>query len=116
MREKILSALARHLPLLIKEGEIIQFHQGQVIFYEDHEPYGIYQLRSGKIKITSEKKTCSLEEQILDTPHGKIFGLFPLLRKLPSCCTGTAETDCEVIFFSKTLLQPLLDEIGPGKS
>jgi len=112
MRDKIISALEDHLSSLSKQGELIKFHKGQVLFYEDHEPYGIYQVRSGKIKITSDKESCPIEEQLLDTTKGKIIGLYPLLQGVPSCCTGTAETDCEVIFISKTLLQPLLEEIA----
>lgn len=109
-KDTVLSELENQLPNLLSRGELIQFHRGQILFYQDHEPYGIYLIRSGKIKVSSNGENCE-KSQVLNSSQGEIIGLDPLIQGTPFCCTGVAETECEVIFIPKTVLLALLEQL-----
>ncbi len=94
---------------LVCKGQALSFRKGQVLFYEGHIPYGIYLVRSGIIAISSKQEECP-PEVAGKIPQGEIYGLDAILQKHPFCCTGTAQTDCEAIFISRNLLEPMLKQ------
>ena len=106
-REKLLSALQTHWKELIKEGQVTQFHEGQVLFYEGHMPYGLFILLKGNVTFTKDGSP-SPDDHRWSSPKGVIIGMEPFLNQSPYCCTGTAQQDCRAIFISKTLLAPLM--------
>lgn len=110
MKKWIISYLSTQWPNLIDQATQLHFRRGQILFYEDHQPYGLLVVFSGKIKLDCNKKRMRTEE-IYQMPQGLLIGIPPLLEISAYCCTGIALTDCEVIFISKTSLAPFLDKV-----
>ena len=45
----------KYLANLVHAEERINYKSGQVLFYEGHQPYGIYVLRKGRIRLFKKK-------------------------------------------------------------
>ncbi|MDO8519158.1 MAG: cyclic nucleotide-binding domain-containing protein [Deltaproteobacteria bacterium] len=80
------------------------FHKGQSIFYEGHNPYGIFVLSSGNVRFVSSQK-CGTDH-VWQSPSGKVLGLKFFFEDRPYCCDCIAKGECEVVFISKTQLEP----------
>jgi CRP-like cAMP-binding protein len=109
LEREILSKLRNRWEGLLAEGQKMSFQKGQTLFYEGHAPYGLFVLKSGKIRFERHSKACP-EEHIWQSPEGKAIGLAHAIKKTPFCCTGVAVTSCAVVFISKTQLEGLLDK------
>lgn len=105
----------QQLAALLEQGETVRFSKGQVLFYEGHEPYGIWVVRSGKVKVVSSGLRCTAEA-VWHSRAGDILGMWPLYRGRPFCCTGTAQTRCELVFISKSLVEDFLRSLFGEKS
>ena len=87
-----------HFRKWVKEGELLHFKKGQVLFYEGHLPFGFFLLNKGTV---------------LPPPmEDKTLGLLHLLSGTPYCSTCTAASDIEVLFFPKTLV---FSHLAPSK-
>lgn len=108
MNETIFSSLKSHWDRLLQEGQKVSFRKGQVLFYEGHSPYGIFVVKSGKVRFSRGDHPCTLDH-FWQSPRGKVIGVdhFP---ETPFCCTCTAVNDCQMLFISKTQLAPCLPE------
>jgi CRP-like cAMP-binding protein len=122
MNDKILTAMEQAWETLIGEGKKLAFKKGQVLFYEGHEPYGVFVLEKGAViynrknengddivlscEDDSHDKICR-EHLVQSLSKGRVLGLGPFLKDQPFCCTCQANDDCEVIFISKTQLASL---------
>ena len=96
----------------------IKYHPGQVIFYHGHKPYGVYWVKSGKILLKhSPSRECPDEtpEMLLSRPEGHVFGVQEICEDIPHCCTCTAESECEVVFVSKSRITDYFNKLRKGK-
>src|SRR5436305_1198115 len=83
------------------------FKPGQVLFYEGHQPYGLFILIDGTIEIElTEKKVERINA-------GAILGINSFMKF--SAYTGTAKaiTPCKVNFLSKSTYQELVSDSYP---
>ncbi len=104
-------ALREHWSDLIQRGEVLHFHPGQVLCYEDHAPYGLFVIKQGVVECQRGGKPCT-ESHFWQSPDGKqVIGIHHLAEGAILCCTCTATSDCEVLFLSKSEILPLLQ--GP---
>ena len=111
MKQETLSHLSKDWDKLILEGKKMAYKKGQVLFYEGHEPYGIFALDTGTV--TFVRKT-DQGEDVVDVLCGeahtnsvsrwRVLGLSVLIDGTTYCCTCTASEDCKVVFISKTQL------------
>ncbi len=108
MNESLFSSLQKHWAEITDRGQALTFRQGQTLFYEGHDPCGVFVVCSGQVKLSSSGAPCRRE--LWESPSGKVMGLFHLFSGSPFCCTGVAKTDCEVLFISKTQLMPFLSQ------
>ncbi len=91
---------------LLSSAQHLHFHKGQVIYYEGHTPYGIYWIQEGAVRF-SRQSPCE-EEHALQLPgyvRDHWLGFREFLANEGHCCTCIADTDCEVLFVNRTLLQ-----------
>lgn len=105
--EDILASLTNRWDELLRGGQELEFHEGQVLFYEGHVPYGAFVLLEGDVEFRREGIPSDKSHRI-KSPNGEIIGLGVIAGEAPYCCTCTATGDCRVIFISKTQLLPLL--------
>ncbi len=96
---------------LIRGGQALTFRKGQVLFYEGHIPYGVFVIESGKVRFQTGNKTCS-DDHLKESRQGKVLGLKHFRTEAPFCCTCVCETDCQLIFISKTQLMETLSAAG----
>ncbi len=108
------SILRKRWKDIVALGEALTFRAGQVLFYEGHEPYGIFVILSGLVEEVNSGKDCGRE--FWSSPQGQVLGLSHILNGSPLCCTAVAATDCEVLFIPKTLLEPYFQQGIPGAS
>lgn len=105
MNASVLETLSNQWDDLLKQGQVMTFRKGQVIFYEGHQLYGIFVLQEGDVKFSQR------EEPAVDS-HRSLFrdedviGMDLFFNEAPSCCTCTAAKDCRVTLLSKTQLLP----------
>jgi cAMP-binding proteins - catabolite gene activator and regulatory subunit of cAMP-dependent protein kinases len=107
MDENILAALMNQWEALFRAGQPLLFRKGQVFFYQGHHPCGLFVLREGRVDFSGDNCHREKEHQ-WDSPNGVALGLNPFFDDSPSCCTCTANENCQVIFISKTQLIPFL--------
>lgn len=104
MDEKILRSLKKKWPSLVKQGQPLKFHKGQVLFYEGHDPYGVFVVQTGKIRFERMERNLCGEEHLWTAPQGEVIGLQPFFDEHPYCCSCLALSDCEVLFIPKSQL------------
>lgn len=88
-----------HIKRLTGQGDRLHFAKGQFLFYQGHEPYGLFWLKKGTVVCLREKmgpQTTACRE-----PHNKLLGLAHLLSETPYCASCRAEGDVEVVFLPK---------------
>lgn len=95
---------------MVEEGQPLVFHKGQCLFYEGHSPYGLFVLKSGRVRFQTSGE-CGKEHGWKSPSGGKVFGLRSFFDEIPYCCTCTALEDCEVLFISKTQLAPIGESV-----
>lgn len=88
---------------IILQGQVLNFCKGQVLCYEGHVPYGIFVIRSGEVSYRQGETPCQVKHERTSS-EGRLVGLHHIFTGTPFCCTISAETDCEVLFISKTQL------------
>lgn len=106
MNEEKFQPLKAHWDELLETGQKISFSKGQVLFYEGHSPYGIFVLKSGKVRFSVGEKPCPVDH-LWKAPKGNGIGLHHFFDQTPFCCTCIALTDCKMVFISKTQLSAL---------
>jgi CRP-like cAMP-binding protein len=93
----------KYLASLVQAEERVHYKPGQALFYEGHQPYGIYVLRRGRIRLFKKKN--SGEELIKIVEPTQILGESEFLESRPFDCSAKAETDVSVSFFSRASMQ-----------
>ncbi len=101
--ERRLEVLQRLLPELIKEGELLRFAAGQIVYYAGHTPNGLFVLQSGTVQHLAPSSSPSYPPQ-----HGPILGLYQLLADISYDSTCKATSNIEVVFLPKALIRSRL--------
>lgn len=114
MKEGVLHKIQNHWPQLKKQGQVIHYKKGQVLFYEGHLPYGIYVLKSGDLFFSRSEQKC-VEEHWSQMVEDRVLGIENVLSQNPYLCTCKAKTDCDVIFISKAQFSSYLLEKSRGQ-
>lgn len=107
MGTKIIQKLESQWSKLKKQAQALHFKKGQILFYEGHLPYGIYLIESGKLVFRKDEKTCFKEHEFR-IHKDRVIGLHTLLDNLSNECSCEAETECNLLFVSKTQLSHFL--------
>ncbi|MBI2066455.1 MAG: cyclic nucleotide-binding domain-containing protein [Deltaproteobacteria bacterium] len=94
---------SHHWEDLVRKGEELVFRKGQVLFYEGHQPYGVYVVKSGEFSFAKEGVPCR-GSHVDKVGSLKVLGLHDFFNGKPFCCTCTATADCRLIFLSRSQL------------
>ena len=92
--------IQKYLGSLIQVEERIDYREGQMIFYEGHQPYGLYVLRRGRVRLF-QKHPNGEEKLIQVVEPGYLFGEKAFLENVSYDASAKAETDASVSFFSR---------------
>ena len=95
--------IKNHLGELVKAEERLYYKKGQVVFYEGHQPYGLYVVREGEVVLTRSKDGKSGVIAILGP--GDLLGVEAFLSDTPYKENATADTDLELSFFGKAIFE-----------
>lgn len=88
------------------------YSKGQIVFYEGNNPYGVYCVNKGKIKIY--KISESGKEQIVRfAKEGDILGYRSLISGQQYRASGEALTDAIICFIPKEILFDLIEKDRP---
>jgi len=101
MQASQFKTITRQWAALVHMGKLLHFSAGQVLFYEDHNPYGVHVLHSGKVHFTKDQSPCEPEASWM-SDEGEVFGLDHVLEGTPYSYTCIADTDCQVTIISKS--------------
>ncbi len=83
------------------------YRKRQVVFYEDHNPHGVYVVCSGRIKVyKSDRKGHQLTVRVAS--QGEILGYRALLASEPYSATAEALEDSTLAFIDETKFKALL--------
>ncbi len=113
MKEGALNKIKNHWKELKRQAQAVRYKKNQILFYEGHLPYGIYILKAGDLFFTRSEKEC-VEEHLSQIQRDRVVCVENILAKTPHSCTCYAQSDCEVLFISKTQLIHCLDEKNQG--
>lgn len=97
---------------LLQTSQKLTFRKDQVLFYEGHNPCGVFVIQSGKVRFSREGReghSCHVEHTWRST-KGEVLGLHHFLDEAAYCCTCSALKDCRVLFISKTQLLPFVEK------
>lgn len=91
------------------------YRKGQVVFFEDRVPVGIYCLRSGKVKIS--RVTADGKEQIVRVAtQGSLLGVKSLVNGSRHSTSAITLENSEICFIPKALVLKLLAECSSVSS
>lgn len=96
--------LKKYLADLVQVEERMNYKAGQTIFYEGHYPYGVYVLRTGRIRLFT-KKDIEGEKLLKIVEPAQILGEEAFVENKPFDYSAKAETDVSISFFSRASLQ-----------
>ena len=98
----------KYLGGLIQAEQQLEYKAGQTIFYEGHQPYGIYIVRKGRVRFFHGPE--GREEKLIQVVGpGHMFCEEPFLKNTPYGFSAKAETDVSLSFFSR-----LVFDLGGG--
>lgn len=99
-----------HWAELEKSRTVVRYKPQQVIFHEGHQPFGLYCLSAGKVKIyTTSDGTADPQIVRLSGP-GDILGFLALISGNPYTSTAEALEDTDVCFIDKQTFFHFLEE------
>lgn len=105
--QKIENLIRKDQDCLKMHGEPLRFKRGQALFYQGHNPYGIYWISKGEVSLIH---TDEGGERMERREKGAILGLEELTRGETYLYTAEASSNCEVIFIDKNMFQEWLDQ------
>ena len=104
MQNLRLSVVTEQITRLAELGQALHYRAGQVLFYVDHVPYGVFILQSGELQFEHGDKPCQ-EGHLSPSPLGQVVCLEHFYSHAPYQCSCQAKTDCELIFVPKSVLE-----------
>ncbi|MBL7686349.1 MAG: cyclic nucleotide-binding domain-containing protein [Deltaproteobacteria bacterium] len=105
MREKFCEQIKEKIEALIPSAQVLHYKKGQILFYEGHDPYGLYILKRGRVLFERGGAPVSSEKHFLSLKEGQAIHIQNMIRQSPYDCTCKASIDCEFLFISKGLWQ-----------
>lgn len=93
----------KYLADLVQAEERLNYKAGQILFYEGHQPYGIYVLRKGRIRLFSKQNGEEDLLKIVEPPQ--VLGESEFLESKPFGYSAKAETDVSISFFSRASIK-----------
>lgn len=93
----------------LSAGQIIRFKKDQVIFYQGHNPCGVYILLSGSVFLVDQELTCP---DPIPLPLYQTIGIDLILCNQPYALTAVCQSDAITLFLSKNILQDAFNSEG----
>jgi CRP/FNR family transcriptional regulator, polysaccharide utilization system transcription regulator len=91
------------------------YRKGQVVFFEDRLPVGIYCMRSGKVKIS--RVTSDGKEQIVRVAHsGSLLGVKSIVNGSRHSTSAITLENSEICFIPRALVLRLIVDCGSVSS
>jgi len=87
-----------------KNGVPLTFEKGQVLYYQDHQPFGAFLIEEGRVELTVVSSG-GRKEVIGLVSTGEFAGLDDLLSKKEYTASATCIAKCRVLFLSKIQIQ-----------
>ncbi|MBI4224511.1 MAG: cyclic nucleotide-binding domain-containing protein [Deltaproteobacteria bacterium] len=88
-------------------GESLHYKKGQELFYQGHDPCGVYWIRKGQVALIHTEMG---GEHFEEKGPGTILGLEELLKGEAFMHTGRAVNDCEICFIPKIVFLDWMEE------
>lgn len=82
-----------HWPALIERGYRVIMQPGQIVFYAEHTPHGLYILHWGTVEFSATMHGCDTEVP-LHAPSARMLCPQHVLDVIPYCCTCTVVASC----------------------
>lgn len=90
-----------------QKGIPLSFEKDQVLFYQGHQPFGVFILEDGRIQ--HKTQTASGREKIVgDSTIQDVIGLDDLLANKPYTFTAVTMAPSRVSFISRLLVEKLM--------
>ncbi len=103
LNQNVLENVKKLLKSNLAKAEIITYQTGQVLYYQGHDPCGVYWVENGNCNLTHQSlinsKTTNYEA------NNEFLGLFHLIQNTPYCTSCTADETFKVYFFPKVMVQ-----------
>lgn len=96
-------------PTLIERGYRVIMHPGQIVFYAEHAPHGLYILHCGTVEFSSTAHDCD-KELPLHAPQAWMLCPQHVLDAIPYCCTCTVVKSCGFTVVPRAVIQNLRGE------
>jgi len=106
--EDLLNWIQKQWEALIHRGELVRFKKGQIIFYENHKPIGLYLLHKGKISLTVNNGREVIQK--LSDKGKPVLGLDFILTNIPYPYSANALEDSELYYITKTDFNEILQQ------
>lgn len=100
--QKALALAKQEKECLLSNGERSHFSKGQVLFYQDHNPSGIYWILSGQIVLIHVENG---QEHSEYKSTDDLLGIEELLKGETFRFTAKVLSDCEICFIPKVIFQ-----------
>lgn len=85
----------------LSAGQIIRFKKDQVVFYQGHNPCGVYILLSGSVFLVDQELNCP---NPIPLPLYQTIGIDLILCNQPYALTAVCQSDAVTLFLSKSIL------------
>lgn len=109
MEKELQAHLSSHWEWLLTASQPLSFQKGQTLFYSGHKPYGLYIVKSAKVRFEPGGLPCS-GHHVWKSPKGDVLGAEPFFEDKPFCCSCVAQEDCEILFLPKSQLERFFPE------
>lgn len=93
---------------LLEKSEVVELRPGQVLFYENHSPYGIYVIQDGQVDIVLSKGQG--EMVVGSLPLNAPIGLDTYLSQGVYSYRAVARTHAKIWFLGKSVLRDVVDD------
>ncbi|MBF0493052.1 MAG: cyclic nucleotide-binding domain-containing protein [Deltaproteobacteria bacterium] len=98
--EKFLLDLEKRWEELGPKAHPISYRKDQVLFYEGHQPCGLFVLLKGEIRFTHQGKSCE-EKHLWNFQKTKLVCLKSFLEESSYACHAQILSDAEFLFLPK---------------
>ncbi len=85
-------------------AQFVHFDRGQVLFYEGHQPCGVYLICRGKVRLTPAGRGISRKPTMVT--GGRPLGFATLLQDGVYSATAEAATRVDALFIGRFLFRP----------
>lgn len=90
----------------LKSSSLIEYKQGQVLFYQDHFPYGAFIILSGEVNLVRKQKGT---KDVMRAPSSMPIGIDFIYDGSVYPYSAIAKTRCQACFIPKSVLSDMTD-------